>query len=203
MKVGTRYSKKKYKLYSIFYLISGIFLILLGAIVAIGLLPFGIFIILIGVLAFMTGKNFKKSSIEGGFSAEVENFISTSEVKGYIKFNDNTKQVLISPDENPRIVNYSDILGYELIENGKTVITKDDSDDFFDRLTHKRESTTSIQMMRIKIIVRNMNNPNAYIKFIHRDTETDSLLYRLCYENAQRVLSMLKIATSKNNKVNN
>ena len=44
--------------------------------------------------------------------------------------------------------------------------------------------------MRIKIIVRDMNNPNAYIFFIDRETETDSLLYRACYNTAQKILSI-------------
>lgn len=197
-----KYSRGEYKFYSIFFFICGIILIPMALITLIGLFPLGVCVLLFDVFIFWASRYTKKKSKEG-FTKEVENFVATSEVKGHIEFNDNTKQVLIDPDRNPRIVNYSDILGFELIENGKTIVSKDDSDDFFDRLTNKRESTTSIHMMRIKIIVRDMNNPNAYINLIHRETETDSFIYRASYDCAQKILSMLQIATSQRNEVNN
>jgi hypothetical protein len=210
MKAGTRYSKKKYKFYSIFYLITGIIILLLGAILAIAVLPIGIFVVLIGIFQIVISRKFKKYSIEGGFSKEVEEFISTSEVKGHIKFNDNTKQVLISPEENPRIVNYSDILGFELIENGKSIVTEGglgraaaggmlfgETGAIVGGITAKRESTDRISMLKIKIVIKDMNNPNAYISFINRPTETDSLLYKASYDVAQKILAMLQIATSQ------
>ena len=191
-----KYTKKQYKIYSKLFFVTGVIFVVLGALIAIPVLPFGIIFLSIGALLIWASKQLKKWSIEG-VSKEVENFVATSEVKGRIKFNDNTQQVLIDPDRNPRIVNYSNILGFELVENGKTVVSSDDMIGFFDRLTNKRESTTMIHMMRIKIIVRDMNNPNAYIHFIDRETETDSLLYRACYDTAQKILSMLQIATSQ------
>jgi flagellar biosynthesis component FlhA len=197
-----QHTKKQYKNYSKVYFVTGIIIVVLGALIAIPVLPVGIIFLLIGASLIWASKQYKKWS-EEGVTKEIENFVATSEVKGHIKFNDNIKQILIDPDRNPRIVNYSDVLGFELIENGQTIVSKDDSDGFLDRLTNKRESTSSIHMMRIKIIVRDMNNPNAYIHFIDRDTETDSLLYRACYDNAQRILSMLQIATSQRNEVNN
>lgn len=198
----SKYTKKQNKVYAKLYFVTGTIIIVFGALIAIPVLPFGIVIVLIGSFMIWASKQHKKWSVQGD-TKEVENFVATSEVGGDIKFNDNTKQVLIDPDHNPRIVNYADILGFELIENGKTIVSKDDSDDFFDRLTHKRESTTSINMMRIKIIIRDMNNPNAYINLIHRTTETDSFIYRANYDRAQKILSMLQIVTSQRNEVNN
>lgn len=197
-----RHSRGEYKFLSIFCFIFGIIFAPVALVTLIALFPLGVFITLLDVLLFWLARYTKKMS-KDGFTKEIENFVATSQVKGHIKFNDNTKQILIDPERNPRIVNYSEVLGFELVENGKTVVSSDDMVGFFDRLTHTRESTTKIHMMRIKIIVRDMNNPNAYIHFIDRETETDSLLYRACYDTAQKILSMLEIATSQRNEVNN
>lgn len=95
MKAGTTYSKKQYKLYYRLYSIVGIILIILGIFFAIVFPPVGIMILVIGIPTFVDSRSFKKSSIEGGHSKEVEDFVSTSEVGEYIKFNDNTKQIFI------------------------------------------------------------------------------------------------------------
>lgn len=210
MKAGTTYSKKQYKTYSKLYLIAGIIFIVLGAFFAIAFPPVGIIILIIGILMIAASRNFKKSSIEGGHSEEIERFVSTSEVPGYIKFNDNTKQALISPKFNPRIVNYSDILDFELIEDGETVVTKGGLGKaivggvLFGHVgaivggtTSKKKSITSISVLKIKISVRDMNNPNAYINLITTSTKTDSFIYKNSYEVAQKILSMLQIVTSK------
>jgi hypothetical protein len=210
MKAGTAYSKKQYKTYSKLYLVVGIIFIILGVLFTIALPPLGIVVLIIGVSMIMASKNFKKSSIEGGHSKEIEDFVSTSEVSGYIKFNDNTKQALISPKFNPRIVNYSDILDFELIEDGETVVTKGGLGKavvggvLFGRVgaivgsnTSKRKSKTSISILKIKIAVRDMNNPNSYINLITTSTQTDSFIYKSSYEVAQKIMSMLQIVTSK------
>ncbi|KYN78135.1 hypothetical protein A0J52_02330 [Clostridium sporogenes] len=211
MKAGTIYSKKQYKLYSKVYLVVGIIFIVLGIFFTIAFPPVGIIILIFGISTFVVSRHFKKSSIEGGHPKEVEEFVSTSEVKGYIKFNDNIKQILISPKFNPRIVNYSDILDFELIENGKTVETKGGLGRtaaggvlfggvgaIVGGTTGKKKSISSVSGMKIKIVVNDMSNPNIYINIITTSTKIDSFIYRASCDIAQRILSMLKIATSQN-----
>ena len=182
----------------------------LGALFTIALPPFGIVVLIVGISMFVASRSFKKSSIEGGHSKEIEDFVSTSEVPGYIKFNDNTKQVLISPKFNPKIINYSDILDFELIEDGETVVTKGGLGKaivggmlfggvgaIVGSNTSKRKSKTSISVLKIKIAVRDMNNPNSYINLITTSTQTDSFIYKNSYEVAQKIMSMLQIVTSK------
>ncbi|MDU4890959.1 MAG: hypothetical protein E6344_18340 [Clostridium sp.] len=212
MKAGTVYSKKQYKTYAILYLIVGIIFIAIGAFFTIIVPPFGIIVLATGILMVAASRSYKKSSIEGGHSKEVEEFISTNEVGGYIKFNNNTKQILISPNFNPRIVNYSDILDFELIENGETVITKSGLGKavaggilfggvgaIVGGTTSKKKSVTSISGLKIKVVVNDMNNPDSYINLITTSTKTDSFIYKNAYEVAQKILSMLQIATSQNN----
>lgn len=212
MKAGTVYSKKQYKTYAILYLIVGIIFIAIGAFFTIIVPPFGIIVLATGILMVAASRSYRKSSIEGGHSKEVEEFISTNEVGGYIKFNNNTKQILISPNFNPRIVNYSDILDFELIENGETVITKSGLGKavaggilfggvgaIVGGTTSKKKSVTSISGLKIKVVVNDMNNPDSYINLITTSTKTDSFIYKNAYEVAQKILSMLQIATSQNN----
>lgn len=212
MKAGTVYSKKQYKTYAILYLIVGIIFIAIGAFFTIIVPPFGLIVLATGILMVAASRSYKKSSIEGGHSKEVEEFISTNEVGGYIKFNNNTKQILISPNFNPRIVNYSDILDFELIENGETVITKSGLGKavaggilfggvgaIVGGTTSKKKSVTSISGLKIKVVVNDMNNPDSYINLITTSTKTDSFIYKNAYEVAQKILSMLQIATSQNN----
>ena len=212
MKAGTVYSKKQYKTYAILYLIVGIIFIAIGAFFTIIVPPFGIIVLATGILMVAASRSYKKSSIEGGHSKEVEEFISTNEVGGYIKFNNNTKQILISPNFNPRIVNYSEILDFELIENGETVITKSGLGKavaggilfggvgaIVGGTTSKKKSVTSISGLKIKVVVNDMNNPDSYINLITTSTKTDSFIYKNAYEVAQKILSMLQIATSQNN----
>jgi len=52
-------------------------------------------------------------------------------------------------------------------------------------------------VLKIKIAVRDMNNPNSYINLITTSTKTDSFIYKNSYEVAQKILSMLQIVTSK------
>ncbi len=210
MKAGTAFSKKQYKTYSKLYLVVGIIFIILGILFTIALPPLGIVVLIVGISMIMASRGFKKSSIEGGHSKEIEDFVSTSEVPGYIKFNDNTKQVLISPKFNPKIINYSDILDFELIEDGETVVTKGGLGKaivggmlfggvgaIVGSNTSKRKSKTSISVLKIKIAVRDMNNPNSYINLITTSTQTDSFIYKNSYEVAQKIMSMLQIVTSK------
>ncbi|WP_251861041.1 hypothetical protein [Clostridium sp. Marseille-Q2269] len=209
MKAGTTYSKKQYKLYSKVYLVVGIIFAILGIFLTIAFPPVGIIVLGFGTVVIMVSKNFKKSSIEGGHPKEVEDFVSTSEVNGYIKFNDNTKQMLISPKFNPKIVNYSDVLDFELIENGKTVVTKGGLGRavaggvlfggvgaIVGGATGKKKSITSVSGLKIKLVVKDMNNPNLYINIITTPTKIDTFVYRTSYEIAEKILSMLQIVTS-------
>ncbi|WP_051623481.1 hypothetical protein [Clostridium hydrogeniformans] len=211
MKAGTTYSKKQYKRYYRLYSIVGTIFIVLGIFFLIGFPPAGIMVLVVGIPIFIASRSFKKSSIEGGYSKEIEDFVSTSEVGGYIKFNDNTKQILISPKFKPRILNYSDILDYTLLENGETIETKGglgraitggvlfgDVGAIVGGTTGKRKSVTSISELKIKIVTKDMNNPNVYIKLITTSTKTNSFMYKSAYEVAQTILSMLQIVTSQN-----
>ena len=210
MKVGTTYSKKQYKVYSKLYLVIGIIFALIGALLTIAIPPLGIVVLLVGGLFIKMSKGFKVSSIKGGHCKDIENFISTSEVKGYIKFNDDTKQILISPKFNPRIVNYSDVLDFELVEDGKSLVTKGGLGSavvggvlfggvgaIVGGSTGKRKGVSTVTALKIRILVKDMNNPNAYINLITTYTKSDSMIYKISYEVAQKIFAMLQIVTSE------
>ncbi|ENJ9655980.1 hypothetical protein AB2T14_003697 [Clostridium botulinum] len=209
----TKITGKQCEKYSKRYLKLGIIFTILGALIAIPALPLGLIILLVGITMLMASKEYKKHSVEGikGIRTEADDFVSTSEVPGYIKFNDNTKEILVFENLNSKKVKYSDILDFELIEDGENVVTKGGLGRavaggvlfggvgaIVGGATGKRKSIKSIKSLRIKIAIRNMNNPNAYINLITNSTKTDSYNYKTSYDIAQKILSMLQIETSQN-----
>ena len=106
MQAGTTYSKKKYKFFAKLYSISGIIFSIIGILLTIAAPPIGIIILIVGIVTIAMSRYFKKSSIEGGYSEEVDSFVATNKVGDHIYFNENTKQILISPKFNPNIINY-------------------------------------------------------------------------------------------------
>lgn len=202
MKPGTLYSKKSYKRYSKLYLITSIFFILFGIISTFALPPFGIIVIIVGVILFLFSKRFKNNSINGGFSEEIENFKATYEVDDFIKFNDNTKLLLISPKFNPQLITYDSILDYELLENGNTVINKSGVGRalvggvlfggigaIVGGVTGKKTITSKIKSIKIKIVTK--NNKIYFINLLNIEVKNTSMIYKVAYENAQKILSKL------------
>lgn len=214
MKPGTLYSKKDYKKYYKIYLITSIFFILFGVLCTMALPPFGILVIIIGIVLFLFSRRFKNNSVNGGFSEEIENFKSTYEVGDFIKFNDEIKKIVISPKFNPQLITYDSIFNYELLENGNTVINKSGVGRalvggilfggvgaIVGGVTGKKTMTTNIKSIKIKIITK--DNKFHFISLLNTKVKNTSIIYKVAYENAQKILSKLDmINTIYNNNDN-
>lgn len=110
---------------------------------------------------------------------------------------------------NTRQVKYSDILGSQLVGDGETIIDigglmKGNAGcTLFRDLDSATGGTTSeilysIGRLRIKVTIRDMNNPISYIEMKKSIFDSDYEYYKKEYDTAQRILEMLKIATSQN-----
>ncbi len=211
MTSGKKLTGEQCKQLSKKHLIIGIICVILGVLIAIPVLFLGIIILLFGVWMLLVSKGYKDSSTEGMTigGSRGDYFDCTSEVPGYIKFNDNTKEALILEQLRTRKVKYSDILDFQLVGDGETIIDIGDLmngnaggvlfrdlDSVADGNTS--ESLNSIGWLRIKITIRDMNNPISYILIKKNAFDSDFEYYKKAYDTAQRILAMLKIAISQN-----
>ena len=56
--------------------------------------------------------------------------------------------------------------------------------------------------MQIKITLNDLSNPVVYINFIETEFKKDGIVYKEAYNSAQKVLSLLQIICTSNNKGN-
>ncbi len=144
---------------------------------------------------------------------ELSKFNTTKKIGDLIEFDDNQKKWLI-PDgflgkkKNPKIYNYSDIVDFELLEDGET-ITKGGLGSavaggmllggvgaVVGGVTGKKKNKAICNSLKIKITLNNINNPVVYINFLAAATKKESLTYKTLYNSAQECLSVLQLICS-------
>lgn len=141
---------------------------------------------------------------------EFSNFNATKKVGTLIEFDDNKKQWLI-PDgflgkkKNPKIYSYSDIVDFELLEDGETItkgglgravaggILFGGVGAVVGGVTGGKKSKPICNSLKIKITVKSMNNPVVYINFLTSPTKKNSFTYKTMYNSAQECLSVLQL----------
>ena len=148
-------------------------------------------------------------------------FVATKKIEHYIHFDDVNKKIAIPKIgiffniKKLTIYNYSDILAYELLEDNNLVSSGGIGRALIGGLlfggvgaivgsgtAHKHKSTCST--LKIKITLKNINNPVIYINFIDIEVKKDGILYKKVFPLAQETLSLLNIICylSKNNNNN-
>ncbi|MCI8308934.1 MAG: SHOCT domain-containing protein [Clostridia bacterium] len=151
---------------------------------------------------------------------KLKNFNPTQKVKNYLYIDENKKQWGI-PQTNffnkvkyIRIYEYSDIVSFELIEDGNT-ITKGgtaravlggalfgDAGAIAGGVTARRKSSSTCSKLQIKITLNSLSNPVVYINFIETEYRKDSVLGKEVYESeyslAQKALSVLNLICDSN-----
>lgn len=109
---------------------------------------------------------------------------------------------------NNKIYNFNDIIGYELLEDGNSII-KSDLGSMVGRaavgslinpvgaiiggVTGKKTTSNICTKLEIKVTVNNINKPCQYINFINSKTKKSSSVYKQKYEQAQKTMSILNI----------
>ena len=142
-------------------------------------------------------------------------FHATKKVGDYIYFDDNGKKFAIpqmgrsGAVKDLQIFDYSDMLDYELLEDGNSV-----SKGGIGRAIvggalfggvgaiaggstgHKRKGTCS--KLQVKITINSMDDPVIYLNFIVTETKKDGSVYKQQYALAQEALSALAIIAQSN-----
>ena len=142
-------------------------------------------------------------------------FKATKTVGGWLQVDENQKKWFI-PDgfagsvKNPRIHDFSEITGYELLEDGNTV-TKGGlgravvggalfgvGGAIVGGVTGGKKSKSTCTSMKIKITLNSLSNPTEYINLIAAETKKTSMIYTTCASQAQEILSILQIIVETN-----
>lgn len=169
-------------------------------------------------------KNIKKEEVVVAIKLKEENekkqkiFEMSKKVGSYFEIDEKNKLWLI-PDgvfggkKNPKVYTYSDIMNYELLEDGET-ISKGGLGSaivggalfggvgaIVGGATGKKKIKSVATNLQIKIILNNLNYPNVYINFITVETKKDSMTYKMAYSNAQEILSLLSVITNNNEQI--
>lgn len=151
---------------------------------------------------------------------ELNSFTPTKKIGGYIEFDDNQMKWLV-PDgfwggkKNPKIYNYSDIVDFELLEDGES-ITKGGlgraiaGEVLFGGIgavvggvTGSKKTKSVCTSLKIKITVNDIENPVVYVTFLSTENKKDGILYKTAYKSAQECLSVLQLICNKQEEAEN
>ena len=145
------------------------------------------------------------------YADELAAFTVTKAVTPFIEFDDNQKKWLV-PDgfagkkKHPKIHNYSDIVSYELLEDGESIIKSGGlgraavgglllggAGAIVGGVTGGRRSSSVCTSLRVKITLNDINDPVAYVDFLTGSTKKSSSIYKSFHESAQECLSVLQL----------
>lgn len=110
----------------------------------------------------------------------------------------------------PKIYNYSDILDYELLEDGESIasgglgralvggVLFGGVGAIVGGVTGNKKSKSICNSLRIKITTNDINNPVVYADFLNTSTKKDSIIYKTWFDLAQKCLSTLQVITNGN-----
>ena len=149
------------------------------------------------------------------------NFNTTQSVSNYIWIDEKQKKWAVptklpygyekyAVTKDTKIYNYSDVLNYELLEDGNTVTKGGISigkavvggvlfggvGAVIGGTSGKRVTKATCKSLRIKITTKDISKPTVYINLISLETGTDGIVYRTAYESSQKILSMLDIISN-------
>ena len=142
-------------------------------------------------------------------------FHTTRQVGMYLNVDENSRQWFI-PDKfsfnlkKPRIHSYDDILDFELLQDGDTIIKGGlgralvggalfgGVGAVVGGVTGKRTSKKTCRSLRIKITLNNMTEPVEYIDLIKMETRINSIAYRKYESQAQEILSLFQVMCDSN-----
>lgn len=145
------------------------------------------------------------------FNSKMDNFKETAKVGNYISFSDITNEIYVpNMKSEHRFIKYSDILDFELIEDGETIVTKGGLGRavaggvlfggvgaIVGGVTGKKKSKHTVKSVKIKITTNDIKDPIVFITLLQKETKKDSLIYKNSAKTAQEILSRLKVVTSK------
>ena len=136
-------------------------------------------------------------------------FKPTKKVEKYFYIDDENKQWCVPcSKESKAVYNYSDLLDFELIEDGGTVTSGSLGRAIAGGLafgglgavvggmTGKQKQTCS--KLQIKITVKDIKHPALYINLLDFEVKKDNMIYKNCIDSAQEIISLLQVIKAIN-----
>lgn len=135
---------------------------------------------------------------------EADGFVATKVIGKAVAFDDENKQVIVSPNKHARIYDYDHISTFELLEDGETVtsgglgralaggVLFGGAGAIVGGVTGKKKGKDRINSLKIKLSLKDVNHAVDYIDFLDFKTKRGSLLYNEAFNNAQECLSVLQ-----------
>lgn len=159
----------------------------------------------------MTEDDIKKAiNNRNEYKENLIKFNATKKIGTFIEFDDNQKKWIIpygnmGKKKYPKIYNYSDIVDFELLEDGVTItkgglgaaiaggVLFGGVGAIVGGTTGAKKSKSVCNSLKIKITINDINNPVVYINFITTETKKNSYMYQGIYNSAQECLSTLQL----------
>jgi ribosomal protein L37AE/L43A len=141
---------------------------------------------------------------------QLDAFNPTKKIGSFMEFDDNQKKwVVLSGILGKRnkstVYNYSDIVDFELLEDGESIAKGGlgralvggalfgGTGAIVGGITGKRKQKGICNSLKIKITVKDINNPVIYVNFITSSTKKDGMIYKSMIKDAQECLSTLQV----------
>lgn len=141
---------------------------------------------------------------------DLTEFISTKKIGTYMEFDDERQlwlahMGLFGGRGNTTVYQYSDIVGFELLEDGESIIKGGLGRAVAGGLlfgglgaivggtTGKRKTKAVCNSLKIKITVYDIRKPTVYVNFITTNTRKDGMIYKQSYSSAQECMSSLQL----------
>lgn len=146
-------------------------------------------------------------SYENASNLQREKFSPTKSIGNYIYFDEINKKFKIQT--NSQIFLYSDIVDFELLEEGNSIEKGGVGRAVVGNLLfgsvgaivggatgHKSKNTCT--NLKVKITLNNIKTPVEYIVLIYKEVEKDNYIYKNAINIAQEIISVLQIICSQN-----
>lgn len=163
-------------------------------------------------------KTVSAQQVEDRINKNIENehlksfFSPTQNVDKYLEIDENNKLLRIPCNIFSPILKFSDIIDFELLENGNTISKGGLGNAVIGGVLFggvgaivggtigKKKTTQEITQLSIKIITKNIYFPDVYINFLTTGKiKSNSILFKGYSASAQKVLSLLTLISSNDN----
>ena len=139
---------------------------------------------------------------------------NATKIIGNFEIDDNSKKWIInnkglfSKNVVPKIFNYSDIVDFELLEDGESIakgglgravvggVLFGGIGAVVGGITGKKKSKPGCNSLKIKITLNDINNSSVYVNFITTSVKKNSFIYKTEFDLAQKCLSTLQVITN-------